>query len=1288
MKPIASTLFLGRSFLLLVVALVFLLGVQNMPAWAQTANTGTVSGVVTDPQDAVISGAAVTLTSKGIGFTQKTTTQADGHYLFVNVPPGIYDLTVAMPGFDTAKVSGQQVRVGVTTTANIKLKIGASSTTIEVRATGAELQTLDASVGNVFDQEALEKLPSLNRDATAILLIQPLAQPGFNGAPGSGEGNLTGGGIAGARADQNTFMLDGGDATSNTEGGGGYAQQAASGFAATPRAAVPTPVESLQEMRVVTNNSNTFARSSGGEVQMVTRSGSNAWHGAVYENNQNTDYNANTWTRNRSSLPRGIWIDNRFGGRVAGPVLKDKAFFFLMFEGHKFKKGVPITRLVPSDLMKQGILQYQDAGGVVHQVNLKTDTTSCGPVGGLPCDPRGKGLSPVISAIWGFEPTGNDTTLGDGLNVIGFNSSVPVIVNDNFAVGRMDYKLSSKWDFNSSYHYAVSDGIGSGQSDIGGLLPGHIKGVPAATRSLPTQPRYLTLGATGRLSSNLTTDGHFSWLRHWWQWKPVSPFPQVSGTAAAVQIYAESVTSGLVPMNIDTQNARSRVWNGKDFSYGDNTLWLKGKHVISFGGEFRHQHFTHTRDDKVVGALTKTVYFADKTSDIATFSSSFLPMGLPASGISNWQNAYVAATGMVARASQLLTRGADFSPNAPGTPLHQDTVVDFYNLYFADTWRMTPTLSVTLGLGWGAQTPPFENTGLQTIMVNSATGKPIIFNDFLANAAAFASEGLVYGPSLAFAPIKSTGRKYPYDPEWNDFEPRLSFAWNPSSFWRGFLGDRKTVIRAGYGRYHDRLNGVGLVMTPALGIGFGNTVNCKKVAESGGTFAGCGTFGKTDPTNAFRIGVDGSSIPLPSLGPVTGSLIPGSVAGANSPYEILDFRIDPRRRVGVEDTWTMSIERSLPGRAVLEVGYVGRVAHHLYGAGDVGQVPYMLKMGGQTFASAYDAVARAVRGGTAVTPQPFWEAALGPGGTAALVNPLNPNNELTNFRQGHAWIIFDDQIGLPIEDLQFDDEQISTSNGNSNYHAGYVSIRKQVTHGLMLQANYTFSHSFDTIGFTQENVFISSSDSFNKGRDYGPSLFDRRHVLNMFFVYDLPFGKRHYLGGNSNSVLDKIIGGWTMAGNFAAASGIPVAVFDGSVSGECDQWGNGDGSGPCGNSQIPLAGAPKSASAHYNGTSVTPFGLSPTAAAALFREPFFSDQRAGSGSFRSYPRWNADASLSKSVILTERVKLGFGIQAVNVFNHMEFVDPVLDVSNPSKFGVTTGQYSSPRFLNLNIRVDF
>src|SRR5262249_62162224 len=134
-------------------------------------------------------------------------------------------------------------------------------------------------------------------------------------------------------------------------------------------------------------NSNPCARSAGAEVQMVTRSGSNAWHGAVYENNQNTDYNANLWQRNATKQPRGIWIDNRFGGRLGGPIKKDKAFFFIMYEGRDQEKGFPFTRLVPSDLMRQGILQYRDGGGVVHQVNLAS-TVSCGSAGDVSCEPR------------------------------------------------------------------------------------------------------------------------------------------------------------------------------------------------------------------------------------------------------------------------------------------------------------------------------------------------------------------------------------------------------------------------------------------------------------------------------------------------------------------------------------------------------------------------------------------------------------------------------------------------------------------------------------------------------------------------------------------------------------------------------------------------------------------------------------------------------------------------------------------------------------------------------------
>src|SRR5262249_3249066 len=227
-----------------------------------------------------------------------------------------------------------------------------------------------------------------------------------------------------------------------------------------------------------------------------------------------------------------------------------------------------------------------------------------------------------------------------------------------------------------------------------------------------------------------------------------------------------------------------------------------------------------------------------------------------------------------------------------------------------------------------------------------------------------------------------------------------------------------------------------------------------------------------------------------------------------------------------------------------------------------------------------------------------------------------------------------------------------------------------------------------------ENVFITPSDNFNPHRDYGPSQFDRRHTLNFFYVYDLPFGKGHYLGGSSN-ILDKIVGGWSFSGQFVAASGIPLDVFNGA---SCEESRQGDQSGGC-SSFLPLKGAPPSSSPHYTSDPAicgptTPvcetFTGNPSAASGLFDKLLFANQRTGHGAVRSYPRWNYDAAISKSVTITARVKMGFGVQAVNLLNHMEFNDPNLDISsaNFGKPGGTGTQYSSPRFLNLNIRFDF
>src|SRR5262249_25130902 len=175
---------------------------------------------------------------------------------------------------------------------------------------------------------------------------------------------------------------------------------------------------------------------------------------------------------------------------------------------------------------------------------------------------------------------------------------------------------------------------------------------------------------------------------------------------------------------------------------------------------------------KVVGALTSPVYFITRNASDVSVGANFRPPDcagaittncLVAADVSRWQNAYAPVLGIVSRASQLLTRNANFGPNPAGTPLQQNTIVDFYNLYFTDTWRVTPTFTMTLGMGWSAQTPPYEPSGRQTIMEDFATGKPIFYTDFLNGLASAAAQGQAFAPELAFAPIKSTGNKYPYD---------------------------------------------------------------------------------------------------------------------------------------------------------------------------------------------------------------------------------------------------------------------------------------------------------------------------------------------------------------------------------------------------------------------------------------------------------------------------------------------------------------------------------------------
>ena len=398
---------------ILVGVVVFFSIASHLPA--QSGSTGTVIGTVTDPTGAMVPAARIELEDIATGVVRAAVTNTAGRYAFVGVLPGTYSVKGAHPGFREMVVPQIAVEVGKSYTINLELSLGAAQSVIEVTSTpGAELQTLDASVGSAVGGDVLMMVPTLTRNVTSLLLFQPTSMP----QQASTQGSTLGGQVAGAHSDQNSIVLDGGSITYGTSGNNDYLVN----FQGGPEGAIPTPVESIQEFRVSTSNPTaSFSGASGSETVLVTRRGSNAFHGSGYWYLQNDNLNSNTWDRNRLGQQRPESKDNRFGGSLGGfiPKLPDsaKTYFYMNYEGRRLVASTQVSRLVPSDTLRQGILRFRDAAGNIVSYNLAASTT-CGAQGNSACDPRGLGLNPLVNTLWSkYEPAGNDFTQGDGLTI-------------------------------------------------------------------------------------------------------------------------------------------------------------------------------------------------------------------------------------------------------------------------------------------------------------------------------------------------------------------------------------------------------------------------------------------------------------------------------------------------------------------------------------------------------------------------------------------------------------------------------------------------------------------------------------------------------------------------------------------------------------------------------------------------------------------------------------------------------------------------------------------------------
>jgi Carboxypeptidase regulatory-like domain len=1283
---------------------------------AQTAASSTVVGTVTDQSNAAVPGASVKLTNVATGVSLTTTTNTSGQYTFPTVTAGTYHVDVIKQGFKNASVEGVIVDIAKSYLVNVVMQVGGVNQSVTVEAgSNVQLETTTAQVSGVVNSEEMDSLPTLNHQATELIMIQPSVSPGTETFPTPQPR------FSGAIDDQNTYTLDGIDISDNLVGDGTW---------------VPVNIDSVEELDVgVTNPNATFGRSSGGQINLLGRHGTNQYHGSAYWYNQNSAFNANSWDLNSVGVSQAHLVDNRGGARFGGPIFKNKTFFFLNYEFNRFPQSTTFTEDIPTASLRAGILTFKDAAGNIDTYNLAT-STACGASGNQPCDPRGIGISPLVQAFWNLEPTAGNSPGGDGLNETGFRGTVSTPLDSDFGVFRLDHNFTDKWRFSGSYTY---------WRDISNTLDqiSILNGVASSPSSSPIRAVVATGQLTTLITPNLTNTFRFGWVRNWQNFQVENPeqsaaqfnLPDTASGVASDPYIAINPAEALVaaPIQNTPDNARFQDYFQKSLQFTESVDWVKGKHTLEFGTDDRHLPLLTDRADTVVGGVTSLVSTLDTEDGLGGFltipaantppvcATSTSTNCLTASEVPAWGELYAGALGLVDNTSIFAVRDGSLNPLPFGTPLSNNTTQNQFYFYGQDIWRLTNSLTLSYGLSYGWQSPPVDTLGRQTILINDVTGQALTAPGYLSAKETAALQGQIYNPLTAYMPVHQAGTTV-FNTDWGDVGPRASLAWNPSfgdTFLGRILGDKKTVIRGGYSLVYDRESTIESVVIPMLGVGFGQTLT----EITPGCALPCSTPA-VSPANGgdFRAGVDGN-LAVPSVPSVSSPVVPTIPFG-----DFISFQDDPDMKVGRATNLDLDVQRELPHNMLLEVGYVGHMGSRLPTSVDVNASPYFFvdSASGQSFAQAFDATTKSLLAGQTPATQSWFENQLpgfatsvcgGGTNTACLANTVP-----SDFTTGETQSLFEEMdlyrnsIGLqPYDNLQTQVSVLRTYEGTSTYNGFIVTLQKKTSGGLTFQVNYTLSKSLDQSLINQNNASYFLNSYFPNA-SYGPSLYDRRNLFTADYVYQLPVGNGHLL--HFNNGFDRAISGWYWSGIFEAYSGLPLTVAEsGDVWGvspilgasvpaiptvPSSQLDAGVHSGVTGSNGIGTDTNPVQPAGIPPGTGLNIFA-NPAAAFADFRNVNLStDGRDGSANpFRQLGMWNMDMELGKSTKIRENIGFDFSAQFLNVFNNVNFLSPgastsatPLSLQSPENFGEITQTFvpanrtNSARWIELGLRLNF
>jgi hypothetical protein len=1258
---------------------------------AQTSDTGTISGSVRDASGGVLPGVDVEVADDGTKFVRTAVTSLQGQYVFTAVPPGNYQITLRLSGFRTTLLK-VRVEAARTTSGNAVLEVGELSETVEVVA-GAreELQTINATIGDVITTESFNFLPTVQRRADELVYLQVAT------TPKAGLGNA-GGSVAGGRTDQNSATLDGITITDLTEGGV---------YTSGSISQLSLPVEAIQEFRASVSNPNEAqSGSGGGQFAFTTKRGNNDWHGSTYWYHQNDKLNANSWTRNQLGQENPELRDNRAGFTFSGPIARDKLWFFAFYEGRRFPQGVDATRIGITETYRRGVLTFADATGVARQYNLNPANgplaATCGSAGNLPCDPRGIGMSPVIQQYFQLYPVANAPADGDGFNTSGIRDAVDTNSKFDNSLGRLDYRVSNQWSAFGTWFRQRQDIRDTTQLDFN---PAVTKGkLLVSTSGLPHAPDVTTLGLNGQLTGNLNYSFRYGYNIQGFKFDRKLPqadlVPGVPGFALDLGIIDDPSDPVVVRARPEGSDTRLHQVN--------NTFaWVKGNHVLNMGASYRYVDVSHVRVDKIpahmipIARITAGEFTSVPNAQRPPICGGAIQTNCLRPGdVSRWDTLYSALLGVWDNTQSFNGRDAQgnlLGRELPGISYRQ--TFHHSELQFSDAWSVGPSLTVNLGVNVTYETPYKEVDGKDYFIVDADTGELIKPKEVLRKKFEAAEQGQIFNQRVAWVGPNEVGQGL-YKPLFNG-GPRAAVAWNPA-FTAGFLGkvlgDRRTVFRGGYSYMFDQI----LAITPQLWGMIGNERLGDSATITAPTCDREGTPGPNcTPDAAFRIGVDGHpTIPAATVQPARVIPVARNTLVPNSGFGITTATaMDPDFKVGRIHGANFTVQRALPAGVIAEFGWIGRWGRDQMNSLNLNAPPINLKdmtgLSNQRFAEAFDAVAAQLRAGVApaaVTPQPWFENLFGAGGTTVIATSNRAdfvNNSLVNLFSGPNGIDARQQrAGRPtVMNQQFRDGRFLTFGSKTNYQAFFTSVRKNLSHGLTLAGNWTWSHCLDSGGQIQDNAGGAWPNPYDEATAWGDCVTDIRHVVQSYGTYIVP-------NLTESRAAAKILNGWYASWVFTARTGVPLTVTQGG-----QPFGGG------GLLSAPIVGDIPKLEVHrgVNGSGGvgTSSGTGLNAFAdpeAVFRQFRFSrlTEDAGHSNRRvhGFGRWNVDISVGKEMRVSDRLRGRFGFDVFNVFNHVTFNNPTLNLTNPASFGVVTSAESGggdsfvgPRRIQFFLRLD-